>query len=415
MGEEMQTVSHDIPMAEHLKQALAAGLGPRAADAAPGPRRRSRPYAAARRAALSRALPGPADRRRRPAACKVRANDTDYPFRAASCVHLAHRRDRRRRRAGDDAERRRARGDALHRRVRPARRGRLLHQPHARRGLGRQRAPTVAGHRRRRSAHPRPARCASSTPTCCAASTGASTRCRTRPTLRWPGARRAAPGQGRLGARPAALRLRGDRPRLRRRGARAAQRRRPHRRARRALAGGHVLAARPARGQRGRLHLDRRLGTARHDAALVAQPRRRSSPGSLLLADMGVETDELYTADVTRTMPVVGEWTPDAAAGLPRGAGGAGRRHRRGEGRRRLPRRAQRGDVGARRPPALVGHPARAGRGVVRRRPRPARRRAAPPLHAARHLAHARHRRARLRRGPRRALPRRHAARRARA
>jgi Xaa-Pro aminopeptidase len=33
--------------------------------------------------------------------------------------------------------------------------------------------------------------------------------------------------------------------------------------------------------------------------------------GDLLLADMGVETNELYTADVTRTMPVNGEWTPD--------------------------------------------------------------------------------------------------------
>lgn len=33
-------------------------------------------------------------------------------------------------------------------------------------------------------------------------------------------------------------------------------------------------------------------------------------PGSLLLADMGVETDELYTADVTRTMPVDGQWSP---------------------------------------------------------------------------------------------------------
>ncbi|WP_375490568.1 aminopeptidase P family protein [uncultured Jatrophihabitans sp.] len=32
--------------------------------------------------------------------------------------------------------------------------------------------------------------------------------------------------------------------------------------------------------------------------------------GDLLLADMGVETDELYTADVTRTMPVDGSWTP---------------------------------------------------------------------------------------------------------
>lgn len=34
-------------------------------------------------------------------------------------------------------------------------------------------------------------------------------------------------------------------------------------------------------------------------------------PGQLLLADMGAETDELYTADVTRTMPVSGEWTSD--------------------------------------------------------------------------------------------------------
>jgi Xaa-Pro aminopeptidase len=33
--------------------------------------------------------------------------------------------------------------------------------------------------------------------------------------------------------------------------------------------------------------------------------------GQLLLADMGAETDELYTADVTRTFPVTGEWTDD--------------------------------------------------------------------------------------------------------
>ncbi len=32
--------------------------------------------------------------------------------------------------------------------------------------------------------------------------------------------------------------------------------------------------------------------------------------GDLLLADMGIETDELYTADVTRTLPVDGTWTP---------------------------------------------------------------------------------------------------------
>ncbi|MCW2522459.1 MAG: peptidase [Frankiales bacterium] len=32
--------------------------------------------------------------------------------------------------------------------------------------------------------------------------------------------------------------------------------------------------------------------------------------GQLLLADMGVEVDSLYTADVTRTLPVSGRWTP---------------------------------------------------------------------------------------------------------
>jgi Xaa-Pro aminopeptidase len=34
-------------------------------------------------------------------------------------------------------------------------------------------------------------------------------------------------------------------------------------------------------------------------------------PGTLLLADMGIETDELYTADVTRTLPLSGEWSPE--------------------------------------------------------------------------------------------------------
>ncbi|SDJ00614.1 Xaa-Pro aminopeptidase [Frankineae bacterium MT45] len=37
----------------------------------------------------------------------------------------------------------------------------------------------------------------------------------------------------------------------------------------------------------------------------------RIESGQLLLADMGVETDALYTADVTRTMPVNGEWRPE--------------------------------------------------------------------------------------------------------
>ncbi len=36
----------------------------------------------------------------------------------------------------------------------------------------------------------------------------------------------------------------------------------------------------------------------------------RITDGQLLLADMGVETEQLHTADVTRTMPVNGSWTP---------------------------------------------------------------------------------------------------------
>jgi Xaa-Pro aminopeptidase len=33
-------------------------------------------------------------------------------------------------------------------------------------------------------------------------------------------------------------------------------------------------------------------------------------PGELMLLDMGVESRELYTADVTRTLPISGQWTP---------------------------------------------------------------------------------------------------------
>jgi Xaa-Pro aminopeptidase len=36
----------------------------------------------------------------------------------------------------------------------------------------------------------------------------------------------------------------------------------------------------------------------------------RTAPGQLLLADMGVENRHLYTADVTRTIPVSGQFTP---------------------------------------------------------------------------------------------------------
>jgi Xaa-Pro aminopeptidase len=54
------------------------------------------------------------------------------------------------------------------------------------------------------------------------------------------------------------------------------------------------------------------VGTGRHATSLHWWRNNGAiASGGLLLADMGVETDELYTADVTRTMPVNGSWTPE--------------------------------------------------------------------------------------------------------
>ena len=54
------------------------------------------------------------------------------------------------------------------------------------------------------------------------------------------------------------------------------------------------------------------VGSGRHGTTLHWwRNHGRIESGQLLLADMGVETDALYTADVTRTMPVSGEWTPE--------------------------------------------------------------------------------------------------------
>ncbi|TAM85234.1 MAG: M24 family metallopeptidase [Jatrophihabitans sp.] len=53
------------------------------------------------------------------------------------------------------------------------------------------------------------------------------------------------------------------------------------------------------------------VGSGRHATTLHWwRNHGRVEPGTLLLADMGAETDALYTADVTRTMPVDGAWSP---------------------------------------------------------------------------------------------------------
>src|SRR3954468_13987187 len=77
-----ETESHDIPLPEHLLQAIAQDWGPAPPMPHPaGPEVAT--WAAARRSALSAKFPGqvvvvPAG------GLTVRSNDTDYPFRAAS-------------------------------------------------------------------------------------------------------------------------------------------------------------------------------------------------------------------------------------------------------------------------------------------------------------------------------------------
>ncbi|CAM5519897.1 Aminopeptidase P family protein OS=Streptomyces microflavus OX=1919 GN=HUT09_35580 PE=4 SV=1 [Streptomyces microflavus] len=118
-------------------------------------------------------------------------------------------------------------------------------------------------------------------------------------------------------------------------------------------------------------------------------------PSQLLLLDAGVETDTLYTADITRTLPLSGRSLTGPTGRLRTGAGRTGGRHRR-RVRGPVPGLPPRGHARHRRGTARVGHPAGPARGGARRRQRPV-----PPLHPVQQRAHARHRRARLRAGPR--------------
>ena len=79
---------------------------------------------------------------------------------------------------------------------------------------------------------------------------------------------------------------------------------------RRALDRGHLLAPRPGERQRRRLRVISAGGphaTTLHwienDGPIV--------PGQLVLLDMGVENRSLYTADVTRTLPIAGTFTDE--------------------------------------------------------------------------------------------------------
>nr|BFE75074.1 hypothetical protein GCM10020092_083750 [Actinoplanes digitatis] len=116
-----------------------------------------------------------------------------------------------------------------------------------------------------------------------------------------------------------------------------------------------------------------------------------TAPGELLLMDMGVENRNFYTADVTRTVPVSGTFTPlqrqvyDIVHASQRG------RHGRHQARRQVPRRAPDLHAGAGRGPARPGSAAgQRGRGDERQV------HGVPPVDAARLRPHARRGRARL-------------------
>ena len=77
----------------------------------------------------------------------------------------------------------------------------------------------------------------------------------------------------------------------------------------RALGRGRLRPHGPPRGQRRRLRLDLRLRRPRHHAALDPATPATSRDGDLLLLDAGVEVESLFTADITRTLPVDGTFT----------------------------------------------------------------------------------------------------------
>ena len=131
-------------------------------------------------------------------------------------------------------------------------------------------------------------------------------------------------------------------------------------------------------------------------------------PGDLILIDAGVELDSYYTADITRTLPVSGTFTPvqrqvyeavreaaDAAFAIVRP--GIRFREIHAEAMRVIARKT-----------AEWGLLPVIGRGVARPGPP-----VPPALHGARHLAPPRPRRARLRAGAARPLPRRRSSSRA--
>jgi Xaa-Pro aminopeptidase len=301
MGDHQETVSHDIPYPEHLRQAIAADWD--AAPAMPHPARPDfAPYAAARRAALSERFRGQLLVVRAGAA-KVRANDTDYSFRAASSFTWLTGET-----VADAVLVMTPKADAHEATLyigvyaQPGELGYFTSRTHGALWVGN--APSVED-------------------------TVAALGIETRPLreldaelARFAGAPR--PSDDELAQVLDELRLVKDRweiDRLRAacdattRGFTDVARELPNVVGRNDLRGERWLEgtfARRARLEGNDVGYNAIVGSGNHATTLHWWRNHGVvEPGTLLLADMGVETDELYTADVTRTMPVSGEWSPE--------------------------------------------------------------------------------------------------------
>ena len=408
-GRPAADASHDIPMPAHLREAIAARLGPRARRCRTPPRPDVAPYTGE---APGRAVRGtsPARSSSCPAgALQVRANDTDYAFRAASSFTWL---------TGETV------ADAVlvmtptaaattapstcASTPSPARSTTSPAASTARCGWATSRASTdTAGvlglthpPARARSADdlaPLPRRPRRS---CCAASTPRSTRCCPAPT------------NDRLAQVLDELRLVKDDWELDRlrhaceataRGFADVVRELPHVVGRADLRGERWLEGtfwRRARLEGNDVGYTSILGAgrARHDAALVAQPRLDRAPATCCWPTWASRPTSC---------------TPPTSPAPCRSTASGRRRSARSTApcSRRRPAGIAEVKAGA---DFLAAHRAAmyviadhlhswgilpvTADVVVRRRPRAAGRRAAPPLHAARHVAHARHRRPRLRR-----------------
>ena len=100
-------------------------------------------------------------------------------------------------------------------------------------------------------------------------------------------------------------------------------------------------------------------GRARLHPPLDEERRRRCSPARCCCSTPGVEGNSLYTADITRTLPISGRFSSEQREIYELVHAAQAAAFERGEAGQRLHRPEPRGDEGARRGPRAAGHPRR--------------------------------------------------------